>query len=325
MKYRQLGTTGILVSEIGFGAWGIGGAVEGANSYGATDDAESKKVLEQALELGVTFYDTADIYGYGHSEELLGEAFKNCRDQVVIASKVGFVKHSGPHDFSPRHIRRSLEGTLTRLKSDYVDLYQLHSPPLDLLRKSSEAFQEMQSLKKEGKIRAIGISVKGPEDGIAAIEEFGAETVQVNFNMIDQRALECGLFDCALKQGVGIIARTPLAFGFLTGKVKNLNFDSKDHRSIWPASQLKRWADAPDVFSFINQGKERTPAQLALQFCLSFNEVAAVIPGMLDEAQVRENVRTSDLAPLDSQELDAIKFVYKNNEFFDKSLKGLTK
>lgn len=201
MLYRKLGKTGITVSEIGFGSWGIGGRTEGATSYGKTDDAESKRALEAAFDAGITFYDTSDLYGYGHSEELIGEVFARRREKVVIASKVGYVKHGGPHDFSPARIRRSAEASLRRLESDYLDVYQLHSPLLDELRGTAGAIEEMRKLKKEGKIRAIGISVKSPEDGFLAVTEFGADSVQVNFNMIDQRILDNGFLDSCTSGG----------------------------------------------------------------------------------------------------------------------------
>lgn len=319
MQYRSLGSTGLTVSEIGFGAWGIGGAVSGANAYGVTDDTESKLALERALELGITFYDTADIYGYGHSEELLGEVFGNRRSKVIIASKVGFTKHGGPHDVSKQHIRAAIEGTLRRLKTDYVDIYQLHSPPMELLRTTPGAIDEMRLLKREGKIRAFGISVKDPRDGFVAIDEFGAESIQVNFSMIDQRALDCGLFDKALAAKVGIIGRTPLAFGFLTDKVKDTNFSETDHRTAWPQSQLKLWVEAPNVFSFVNHGKPRTAVQLALRFCLSFNAVSTVIPGMLKPIEVEENAKTSDIPKLTTEEIKAIGLTYHTHEFFKKN------
>lgn len=322
MHYRKLGKTDIEVSEIGFGSWGIGGETsDGANSYGKTDDTESVRSLEKAFEKGINFIDTSNIYGYGHSEELIGQTFRDRRDKIVIASKAGFVKHGGPHDLRGSFIRECLEGTLRRLQTDYVDLYQLHSPPIDLLRDTPEAIETMLALKKEGKIRAFGISVKNPQDGVLAIREFGAEVIQVNFNMIDQRALEAGVFDEAAKAGVGVIARTPLAFGFLSGAIKSFDFSAGDHRSSWPEGQLKRWADAPDLFSFINRDPARTPTQLALQFCLGFPGVSSVIPGILHPHEAEENAAASDRSPLTAEELAAVELVYKQHTFFDPSLK----
>ena len=157
MKYRKLGQTGIEISEIGFGAWGIGGNAGGAAGYGATDDRESKAALRRSFELGVTFYDTSDLYGFGHSESLIGEVFKGAREKVVMATKVGFHSPHEPQDFSSAHLRRSLEASLKRLQTDYLDLYQLHNPPVELLEREEEILKTLEAMKREGKIRAFGI------------------------------------------------------------------------------------------------------------------------------------------------------------------------
>ncbi len=322
MKYRPLGKTGIEVSEIGFGTWGIGGATpDGANSYGDTDDAESIRTLRHALELGITAYDTSNIYGYGHAEELMAQAFAGNRDKIVIIDKIGFVKHGGPHNIAPDYIRTCLEDSLRRLKTDYVDIYQLHSVPLDMVRATPEAVDTLKALKKEGKIRAIGYSVKGPAEAIVAIEEYGFEAVEVNFNMIDQRAIESGVFESAKAHGAGVIARTPFGFGFLTGTIKDLHFAPNDHRSTWPEAQLKRWADAPALFAPVNKIPERTPAQFALQFCVGYDAVSTVIPGMLHPEEVDQNVRASDFPSLSAADLAEIQAIYKSHEFFDKTIK----
>ncbi len=321
MQYRPLGKTSIIVSEIGFGSWGIGGRTEGATSYGATDDAESKRALEAAFDEGITFYDTSDLYGYGHSEDLIGGVFAGRREKIVIASKVGYVKHGGPHDFSPLRIRQCAEASLRRLRTDYINLYQLHSPSLDELRGTAGVIEEMQKLKEEGKIRTIGISVKSPQDGFAAVTEFGAESVQVNFNMIDQRILDNGFLDFARDRGIGVIARTPLGFGFLSGAITDFSFSPDDHRSSWPESQLRRWASAPRMFGFLNEGRGWTPTQIALKFCLSFPAVSSVIPGILRPEEARENASTSNLPQFTLEEIARAREVYHSHEFFDTTRK----
>src|SRR3989338_10428534 len=321
MQYRPLGKTRITVSEIGFGSWGIGGRTKGATSYGTTDDDESKRALEAAFDAGITLYDTSDLYGYGHSEELIGGVFAGRREKVVIASKVGYVKHGGPHDFSPVRIRQCAEASLRRLRTDYIDLYQLHSPSLDELQRTAGAIEEIQKLKEEGKIRAIGISVKSPQDGFRAVTEFKAESVQVNFNMIDQRILDNGFLDFARDRGIGVIARTPLAFGFLSGTLTDVSFSSDDHRSSWPESQLRRWASAPSMFKFLNESSSWTPTQIALKFCLSFPAVSSVIPGILHPSEARENASASDLSQFAQEEIARAREVYHAHEFFDSTLK----
>lgn len=316
MKYRKLGNTGLEVSEIGFGTWGIGGVSDGAISYGPTDDRESTIALWRAFELGVNFFDTSDLYGYGHSESLIGEVFKDVRGKLLIASKVGFVKAYGRQDFSPKHIRKSIEGSLRRLQTDYIDLYQLHSPPVELLEKGG-IVDSFHSLKKEGKVRAIGISVRSPDDGLRAVEGFGFESIQVNFNMVDQRALETGLMDVCRKTGVGLICRTPLCYGFLTGKFSPTSrFDSQDHRSRWPSEQIALWANAYRLFSSALEYQNQTHGQIALKFCLSYPSVSTVIPGMLNKCEVEENVSASDLGALTDTERLKVEKIYRDNAFF---------
>ena len=317
MNYRPLGDTGLEVSEIGFGAWGIGGAKNGALGYGPTDDRESAAALTQAYDLGINFYDTSDLYGYGHSERLIGTSLKDVRHKIVIATKVGFQDASGAQDFSPEHIRRALEESLKRLQSDYVDLYQLHSPPMDVFSHDDGILSALHALQHEGKIRAFGISVSSPEDGFVAVTELGFKSIQVNFNLVDQRALKNGLFDLCKKHHVGIIVRTPLCFGFLTGAYSpETKFDANDHRSRWSAEQITRWASAYEVFSSaLNVDEEQTHAQIALRFCLSYQGVSTVIPGMLTQKEVEENVVASQLGPLVEMELLGIEKIHENNTF----------
>lgn len=325
MKYRKLGKTGLTVSEIGFGAWGIGGTEGGAVAYGKTDDRESRLALQAAFDAGVTLYDTSDFYGYGHSENLIGEVFKELRNKVVIATKVGFVNGQGEQNFSPIYIRQSIENSLERLKTDYVDLYQLHSPPIDFLKKNPETIETMQALVQEGKVRTIGISVRSPDEGIVAAKDFGFKAVQVNFNLVDQRALTNGFFDFCAKNGVGIIARTPLCFGFLTGKYSSqTSFDDKDHRGKWSAEQIRQWEKGYSLFiSEIARHHNQTGTQIALRFCLSYDAVSSAIPGMLLMEHVRENTLASQYGPLVPAELEEIAELYGRHTFFEKKLKSV--
>lgn len=317
MNYRTLGATGIKVSEIGFGTWGIGGLTEGATSYGATDDKISLRALSSALERGITFFDTSSTYGYGHAEELLGKAFAKRRSRVVITTKAGCVRHGGPYDVSPEYLRNSLERSLRALRTDYVDLYQIHSVPLDVARATPEVLKTLQDLKAEGKIRAFGYSTKNPEDALVVMDEFGAEVVQVNFNLIDHRAITSGVLRKAAERSVGIIARTPFAFGFLTGAIQSIDFDPRDHRSAWPKEQLELWKSASARFAFLdNPAGLYTPAQLALAFCLSFEEISAVVPGMLTAKEVEEDAFASQLPLLSIENLRKALQVAQESKFF---------
>ncbi len=321
MKYRQLGDSGLTVSEIGFGTWGIGGT-----AYGSTDDDESRRALRVALEKGITFYDTADLYGDGHAEELLGEVFSgNDRGKIVITTKGGTLPHTTfvmPQDFSSRHITDALEASLKRLKTDYIDLYLLHSPRLEDIEANRSVLDTLEMFKKRGKIKTYGISARTPQDAIKAVEEFGFRIVEVNFNMIDQRAVTNGLFDRANRDGIGVIVRTPLTFGYLAGRLKgNEDFEETDHRKNWPKDQLKRWAKAPELFSFLFENSRQTPAQAALRFCLGFDPVSTVIPGMMNVSEVLENAGASDMLPLAQDEIKKVQDIYKENEdlFYDRS------
>jgi len=317
MKYRPLGGTGLSVSEIGFGCWGIGGVTAGATSYGVVDDKASLRALERAFDLGINFYDTSNLYGDGHSEELLGAAFAHRRDKVVIATKAGRSTYE-TEAYDPADVRRSVEGSLHRLRTDYVDVIEIHSPSsIDALAQT-EAMSTLKALKREGKIRAVGISVKAPAEAIGAIEKLGAEVIQVNFNLVDQRASEGEVFTVAAARKVGVIARTPLCFGMLSGKVSpETVFDARDHRSVWPKEQIVRWIEASGMFvKAVAAAGKQTDAQVALRFCLSFPAVSSTIPGMLNAAEVEENAVASDLGPLCRDDLARIVDIYRNNDFF---------
>ena len=320
MKRRPLGNTGLSVPEIGFGTWGLGGT-----SYGPIDEKVAAATLLRALELGIDFFDTSDMYGDGRSEELLGQTFRGRRDQVLLATKGGNLPHTGmhmPQDFSVRHLTAALENSLRRLRTDHVDLYQLHSPTLPDVENNSELISLLQGWVQTGKIRTFGISVRSPADGLAAIQRLGFPVVQVNFNMIDQRAAEVGLFDLAKEKGIGIIARTPLVFGYLTGTLTgNEKFSGSDHRANWPRDQLTRWANAPRLFDFLALPGRRTAAQACLRFCLDHDAVSIVIPGMMSISEVEENARASDLPPLVPAERQRIQDIYQTHDFYDPSSK----
>lgn len=314
MRYRLLGN--LIVSEIGFGAWGIGGATEGATSYGPTDDSVSRSAIRTALANGINFFDTSNVYGDGHSEELLGQELNHRRGQVIIATKAGLQKHNSEHDLSSGSLRRSLEGSLKRLGTDYVDLLQLHSPPMILLLfEQFEVMGILDQFQKEGLIREFGISVKSPQDGIRAVQ-LGFRVLQVNFSMIDQRAWECGLIDLAEKTKASLIARTPFCFGFLTGKLNDLNFDARDHRSGWSRAQLEKWLEASKMFDKLNAGKSRRLHELALKFCIYPKVFSTVIPGIQTPAEAIENASVSELPDLTPEEIEIIQNIYKQNDFY---------
>ena len=318
MKYRPLGTTGIEVSEIGFGAWGIGGLTDGMTSYGATDDAESLGALKQAYAEGINFYDTSNVYGTGHSETLIGRAFSDCRDRVIIASKAGFTGYDSALDFSPDHLWASLEQSLARLGSDYLDLFQLHNPDPASLRDMPEIGEALAAMKTEGLIRAYGISAKGPEDAIGALEVIPFDVVQINLNMMDIRAVDTGLLRLAAERGAGIIARTPLCFGFLSGQVTaETRFPPGDHRHLWSRQQIQKWADgARQLHMAVPSANGQSRTQTALRFCLSHDPVSVVIPGIMTAEEALENALASELGPLSAAELHEVYELHSRLSFF---------
>ena len=317
MKYRRLGKTGLRVSEIGFGAWGIGGATPGPTSYGQTDDITSLAALECALTCGINFFDTSNLYGYGHSERLLGKAFSHKRSQVVIATKAGFVDYESPPDFSACAIIQSVNSSLERLDTSYIDLLQLHNPSAEWLKANPNTLQVLQNLQSEGKVRALGVSVKQPEDAFFLLDLFPFQTVQANFNMLDIRVIQSGLLQRLHANDVGLIARTPLAFGFLAG---NLNgeevFSPQDHRSRWPREQIRIWAKgAHDLFACCEESRDSLSYQVALRFCLSYAQVATTIAGMLTPEEVVANVLTSQAGPLLPKSCSDIEALHKTRKF----------
>ena len=318
LERRSLGQSGIDVSVIGFGAWGIGGLTAGATSYGETDDAVSRRALLAAYERGINFFDTAPAYGAGHSERLIGETLAPVRGDIVIATKGGMSDFDSAVDFSPVELKRAIEGSLRRLRSDYVDVYQLHNPTDSLFEHPGPVAALVEALRRDGVIRTFGVSVARPEDGLIAMERFELDTIQVNFNLVDQRVIDCGLMERAALRGVTLIARTPLCFGLLSGAVaRDARFDSTDHRSRWSQAQIAQWADAADRYASSMEGEVvQTKAQVALRYCLSYPTVATTIPGMLTEDEVRENTAVGAFGPLSSRQLETVRAIYQEQSFF---------
>jgi len=319
VKYRALGRTGLSVSEIGFGAWGIGGRTVGTTSYGDTDDATSLAALRRALECGITFFDTSAAYGDGHSEELIGQAFAGQRSRVVIATKAGYESWNRPPDFSADAIAASIGRSLARLRTDYIDLLQLHNPPAEALgdRRLPEALARLQA---EGKIRAWGVSAKSPADAIEALVTFGAPVVQANFNMMDVRVLDSGLLAEVERRGAGFIGRTPLCFGFLAGTIgRDTLFAPGDHRLGWSRAQLDNWIDgASDLLKAVNASPGRQATQAALRFSLA-QPVSTVIPGILTAAEAEENAAASEAGPLPAEAVAAVLDINRQRQFFVRS------
>ena len=308
MHYRALGRTGLRVSDVGFGAMTIGGEI-----FGTTDDQESLRALHRALDLGMNFIDTADAYGRGHSEELLAQVLKTRRNEVVLATKGGnqFTVRQGVRNFDPDYITSALENSLKRLQIETIDLYQLHNPPPEVMRKG-EIFERLDRCKREGKIRYYGVSLEKTADGIVAIETGKFDTLQVVYNILHQDPEE-QLFPLAQKENIGIITRVPLERGVLSGRFKvTSEFYQKDWRAgVFSKEGLLQVQAAVEKLDFLVKGDVPNLAQAALRFVLSHPAVSSVIPGIRTVKQVEDNLAISGktLPPEDVKHLQAL---YRN-------------
>jgi aryl-alcohol dehydrogenase-like predicted oxidoreductase len=300
MEDRTLGRTGLRVSEIGLGAWAIGGpSTLGGNpiGWGETDDAVSLRTLEACLDVGINFIDTADVYGSGHSEELIGQVFKGKRDRIIIATKVG--NRDTPErgwfkDFSREWVLEAVDASLRRLQTDYIDLYQLHSPNRDF-HYTPEVFDVFEDLKRAGKIRHYGVSVGPWQHGVSVIQTGRGEALQVLFNLLERDAAT-GLFPLAEQQEIGIIVRVPLASGFLTGKfTPEARFPPNDHRSTkYPPEKIRETVARAERINVVAEKLNRPLVRVALQYCLSHPAVSTVIAGAKTPEQLRQNAAASD-------------------------------
>lgn len=316
MKTRQFGKTDLNVSEIGFGAWGIGGPAMAGSipiGWGDVDDRNSIKALHEAENRGINFFDTADFYGLGHSEELIGKVFGNKPD-IIIATKVGHrldPDQSIKLDYSKKHIMSACEQSLKRLNRECIDYYQLHSATVKHLE-GGECIEAMQELQKFGKIRYWGISLNTynpfPEAQYFMENKLG-NGFQLVFNIINQKALP--IIKTGSKNGYGVIARMPLQFGLLTGKFNSSSrFDANDHRRfrLKPVLLENALKDLEEVWSSVKKSK-MTKTQFSLNFIISNPEISTVIPGMKTPEQVIEN--TTGLTTLDRDTMLYLKGLWK--------------
>ena len=307
MKYIKLGLNGPVISTVGFGAWGISG-----RDWGDTDDMDSIKAIHAALDAGVNFIDTADVYGFGHSEELIRQVLdeRSDKDRMVIASKAGnnfypFIHKAHDltpvkHDYSVKHLEFAVEQSLKRLNVEILDILQLHSPGLDILEKE-EPWRALERLKSKGKIKHAGWSVQSFQETAQAhiLERHHnlIDVIQVRYNLLEREA-EDVLFPLALNYGIGVIVRIPLLFGLLSGKFnRRSTFGEKDHRklNLSPEKLNVYLEDFTRFQTVFDKYPNQSPAQLSLRFCISHPACHVVIPGGKTRKQVQENAVASDL------------------------------
>jgi aryl-alcohol dehydrogenase-like predicted oxidoreductase len=303
MKYRSFDHTGVDVSEIGLGTWQLGGT-----EWGDVDESHALATLRAAFEGGVNFFDTADVYGLGRSEEIIGKFLKETSASVFVATKLGRYPEPGwPTNFSLDSLRAHTEASLQRLGVEAIDLTQLHCIPLDVLREG-EVFESLRVLKREGKIKNFGVSVETDEEALVCLRQDGLASLQIIFNIFRQKPIE--FFDTAKSKGVALIVRLPLASGLLSGKfTKETKFAETDHRSFNREGQAfnvgETFAGLPfeKGVELVNVLKAMLPegmtmAQLALRWILDFDAVSVIIPGARNPQQALANVKASELAPL---------------------------
>jgi aryl-alcohol dehydrogenase-like predicted oxidoreductase len=294
MKYRTLGKTDLRVSVVGLGT------MVHAGHFGPMKDSESLAAIETALELGVNFIDTSDAYGAGYGETLLGNALKGKRDKIVIATKGGNVMvgpNRGKRIFEPDYIGRVMDESLRRLQTDYIDLYQLHNPTVEVIERGA-VWEVLERAKQAGKIRHYGVSINSMEEGSAAVRNDRAETIQVEYNLLAQEPAEA-FFPAAQQANIGVIARVPLRRGILTGKLRQSDehrFQGEDVR----ARSFKGEAFAQELakaeqLKFLLHGPVRSLGQAAIAFCIAHPAVSVVIPGARNAEQMRENAAAAEL------------------------------
>jgi len=286
-----------------------------AGHFGPMIDEESLEAIDTALELGVNFIDTSDAYGAGYSETLLGKALKGRRDKVILATKGGNVMTGpdrGKRNFSPDYIGRVMEESLKRLQTDYIDLYQLHNPTVDVIQ-SDTIWELLERCKKEGKICHYGVSINKMEEGIAAVQGGRSDTIQIEYNLLDQEPAE-EVFAMAHKANIGVIVRVPLRRGLLTGKLKledQQRFQGEDVRARNFAGDIfKRELEKVKRLRFLER-PGRSLAQTAIAFCLAHPAVSVVIPGGRNGGQVRENSAAADIK-LSAEDLSRVQELWRN-------------
>ena len=301
MHQRRLGNTGLIVSEIGMGTWELGG-----REWGDIGETDAVDLLRYAFESGVTYYDTADQYGGGRAEQLLGEAFSALGDRVVIATKLGYeldsdgwISHGWERpsfNVSPDYIRSAVEGSLKRLKREVIDIYQFHGPPP--ASEWDDAFGTMEALKAEGKIRFYGLCLGSEADALKAMTETGTSSLLLTYNILSQEMVK-PVMETAAEKGVAIIVRQPLSSGLLSGQLgPDTVFAENDYRKTWPREKfLTDLARVEQVKSIVGNRAKSLP-QAALKFILGHPAVSSVVPGMMNPAQVDDGVATSSATPL---------------------------
>lgn len=317
MNYRELGRTGYKVSEISFGAWAIGA------EWGDVRDEDSIAALNTAIDQGVNFFDTADVYGDGHSEKLLAQLKRDRKEEIIIATKAGRrLPEQTVAGYSRENLTAFIERSLKNLETDCLDLVQLHCPPQEAYY-HPEIFGILDDLTTQGKIRHYGVSVEKVEEAIKALEYENVKTVQIIFNIFRQRPADL-FFELAKHRNVGILARVPLSSGMLTGKMsKDSTFGANDHRNYnrhgesFDVGETFSGVDYETGLEAVEELKKLVPegatmAQFALRWILMFDAVTCAIPGAKNPSQAAGNAAASDLPPISEATMTQVRDIYES-------------
>src|SRR3954464_7588688 len=320
MRTRTFGKTGLSCSEIGFGTWALG-----STWWGKITRGEGVNLIERALELGITFFDTGDVYGTGANEEIVGQALAGVpRDKVQLSTKFGYVVQGGrqehsqgerPQDWSPAHARAALEASLSRLGTDYVDLYQLHNPRMDAVERD-DLFEELERLRDEGKLRHYGVAL-GPaigwrEEGLRAFETRDIAALQTVYNLLEQEP-GSDFLAAAAEHGGAVMARVPTSSGLLEDKYTlETTFTGSDHRRHRPREWLVDGLKKIEQLRFLVIPGERTMAQAALRFILQQPRMACVIPTITSMAELEEFAGAAGAPALTPDELARVDELYRS-------------
>lgn len=324
MRYRELGKTGITVSEVGFGLWTVA-----TRMWGITDEAVGLRLIPRAFDLGITLFDSADTYGNGAADRMLARALAGKRDRIVIATKFGYDyytygdKREGqreiPHDFSPSFVRRALEDSLQRLQTDYIDIYQLHNPRLSHLQRD-DLFALLDDLVVAGKIRTYGVAL-GPkigwrDEGLYALQERRVPMLHMIYNMLEQQPGR-ELLAVARPNGTGILVRVPHSSGLLEGKfTESTTFEVSDHRSFRSREWLTEGLKKLEQLRFLTGG-QRTIGQVALKWLLADPLIGSTLPNIYDAEQLEEFAAAPDTPDLSADEVARVVDLFDHDFFLE--------
>ncbi|MBF6599754.1 MAG: aldo/keto reductase [Dehalococcoidia bacterium] len=318
MKYRTFGSTDLSVSAVGFGMWTVT-----TGWWGINDDDFARRLTRRAYDLGINFFDTADTYGNGKGETLLAEALGDVRDRIIIATKGGYDHYSYgddrrgqkeiPQDWSPAYIRKAVEGSLRRLRTDHIEIYQLHNAKMDCLTRD-DLFDELERLREEGKIGvygpALGPAIGWEDEGLYAMAHRRAGVLHTIYNMFEQDPGRA-FFPVARERGIGVLVRVPHSSGMLEGKyTADTVFPENDHRNHRTREWLEQGLRKLETLRFLTDGRGRTIGQAALQFILAEPSVASALPNIYDEDQLVEFAEASETPEFTPDELARVAALY---------------